>query len=348
MASNNGSNQKAGKITGEYIAVQHYHGPLVKGLVETLSQLAEQFFRKGLLNCVEFENGKKTNQPEYQRALEVVTCILSKIEEDVQWYHVLIDILKDSSLKQIGSDIENALQEENGNRYNFLFVSGASPAVPSRDSSHQNPRHRPRSFSDSRIKELKQQVSDSEEIDSAFQELTTTTQDADQLEDRGNFVGCSSTGQSTQADSSVFDAPSLSASSSHSYSVTVMHKSSTIQSRNRLVTSSPTTDMASSETEGQQVVSVEEQTKEETLSEKSEFEPGTQGLHEIGHSHCLQKIESLKREIKDREEDIASLKAKHQGEIDSMKIESEEISKKTGRRRNQEGQHYRKPQRRAG
>jgi len=360
MANNSlaaGSGRAPEKKPAEHQAVLHNQGPLVRALQESLPKATKLLFEKGLLDSFEFQNAQKTNQPEYQRAKEVMKIILNKIEGDVKWYGVLLDVLGSStkSLQQAATDIDRDLQEEKG-RYAF----SSSPKKPPRvhndtSSSFSSPstyngysRHyiRSRSFSDSSLPNLKEKVTANEENDSAFFDITELQNENDRSE--GNSANHSF--QQVQHNASEEPRAHEGASHEHSMalpsgnsvalpsgnsmalpsgnSVALPHESGSIQSSNAMATPSLSDPLSVANNDDDQQLSMEEETNTQTLAEKSAFEPGRHGMRDIGHAHCQQKIELLKNEIRQCEDEIANLNTKHEVELKNMKAKSDEVSRK--------------------
>ena len=96
-----------GTATSEYQAVKRHYSSLVKQLQHVLPEVLVEFFSHNLISSQELGEAMSSKQPSFNRASDVLRVILTKIEINTKWYHILMDVLKDSSnLREIGEEIE--------------------------------------------------------------------------------------------------------------------------------------------------------------------------------------------------------------------------------------------------
>ena len=103
-----GNKENKGTSTSEYRAVQHHFGPLVKHLQHQLVEMANEFFSKKLISKSEHGDAVSSRQQPQHTASTILSSIMTKIEDDQKWYYVLIDVLKNSDLREIGNEIDSS------------------------------------------------------------------------------------------------------------------------------------------------------------------------------------------------------------------------------------------------
>lgn len=104
--------KRGGKSTAEYEVVHDHFDPFVKKLQYVLPPLASKFFSKRLISDFELSDANNNALPAYQRATHIVLSILSKIENDSNYYYELIDVLDGSGMKNIADDLASALDDK--------------------------------------------------------------------------------------------------------------------------------------------------------------------------------------------------------------------------------------------
>ena len=94
--------------TSEYRAVQHNYSPLVNRLQYDLVDMADAFYTKELISKSEHRDAVSSKHPCQQTASTIMSSIMTKIQYNTEWYYVLMDVLNNSSMKDIGKDIANS------------------------------------------------------------------------------------------------------------------------------------------------------------------------------------------------------------------------------------------------
>jgi len=101
------SSVSGGTASCEYQAVKRHYSSLVKQLQHVLPEVLVEFFSHNLISSQDLGEAMSSKQPSFNRASEILRVILTKIEINTKWYHILVDVLKESSnLREIGEDIE--------------------------------------------------------------------------------------------------------------------------------------------------------------------------------------------------------------------------------------------------
>ena len=125
MATVSESKETGGVGTSQYKAVQHYHGNLLDKLQHVLPEVTDEFFTNGLISSHELGAATTGSRlAHYNTASEIMRSIMTKIESNIKWYHVLIQVLKSSSLSDIGEEIERRAWDEDYQHY-----SPSSPMI---------------------------------------------------------------------------------------------------------------------------------------------------------------------------------------------------------------------------
>ena len=97
-----------GKASAHYLAVKEHKARLVKLMQHCLVAIANEFHSNDLIG--DYELGKvtstSTGKDNYEKAVDVMRSVLDKIQYNFRLYTVLLDILKGSELKDVGTDIE--------------------------------------------------------------------------------------------------------------------------------------------------------------------------------------------------------------------------------------------------
>ena len=115
--------------TSEYMAVHDNYQPLVNRLQHVLVDMAGAFYSKKLISNSEHGDAVSSKQPHQQIASTIMSSIMTKIQYNTEWYYVLMDVLNNSSMKDIGKDIANSKALDDQDKYSPLLSNESKTAT---------------------------------------------------------------------------------------------------------------------------------------------------------------------------------------------------------------------------
>ena len=110
MAAGGADMATKGAQTCHYRAVRKHYSDLVVQLEFNLTEIASKFFCKSLISLSELQE-VTASRASYENATKLVTNILTKIESDIKFCYILIDVLENSGLRDIADQIERSREQ---------------------------------------------------------------------------------------------------------------------------------------------------------------------------------------------------------------------------------------------